>query len=282
MLFRSVGFFHTCGIGGSDLGYCWGSSQWGQLGDNSAGIIRTEPTRISHDLRQGIDLPTFEPLSLYWIEASALGTCALSEGVLDGATYFPTGSNAPGPIVCWGLNNGNVFGQPAWNASLVPNTALTTLDPITTKLSLYNASACAMSEGDAYCWGGSGLGETGDGTTQYRPEPTRVQGPAFTSVSAGSGHSCGVTAGGQAYCWGANHRGQLGTGNLTSSLVPVAVASGVRFKEIYAAGANPFFAFTCAITVQGEAYCWGGNEVGQLGDGTTNDRLIPTRVIEPI
>ena len=59
----SVGFFHTCGIGGapfagSDLGYCWGSSEWGQLGDNSAGVIKTEPTRISHDLRHGIDVPT--------------------------------------------------------------------------------------------------------------------------------------------------------------------------------------------------------------------------------
>jgi alpha-tubulin suppressor-like RCC1 family protein len=223
-------------------------------------------------------------LSLYWIEASGLGTCALSEGTVGGVPGTPLesfGSDLPGPIECWGLNNGNVFGNTGWSVSTVPNVALRSLDTTTTELSLFNTSACAMSAGDAYCWGGGGAGETGDGTNVIRVDPTPVVGVSLSRVSAGSGHSCGIAPGGRAYCWGANNRGQLGTGNKLSSLVPVPVAGGLKFKEIYAAGANPFVAFTCGLTSTGEAYCWGANEVGELGDGTIMDRLVPTPVLNP-
>jgi serine/threonine-protein kinase len=38
---------------------------------------------------------------------------------------------------------------------------------------------------------------------------------------------------------------------------------------------------TCGVTTEGEAYCWGWNDNGELGDGTTTDRSVPTKVSDP-
>jgi alpha-tubulin suppressor-like RCC1 family protein len=38
------------------------------------------------------------------------------------------------------------------------------------------------------------------------------------------------------------------------------------------------FAFTCGLTEQHQAFCWGSNDLGQLGDGTVTQRLTPVAV----
>ena len=35
---------------------------------------------------------------------------------------------------------------------------------------------------------------------------------------------------------------------------------------------------TCAIRTDNSLWCWGSNERGQVGDGTTTDRLVPTAI----
>jgi alpha-tubulin suppressor-like RCC1 family protein len=97
---------------------------------------------------------------------------------------------------------------------------------------------------------------------------------AFTQLSAGVSHTCGVTTDKQAYCWGWNSKGQLGDGTITQRLAPVPVGGGLTFLKISAGGQH-----TCGLTTQNTAYCWGSNEHGQLGDGTTMDRLTPTGVM---
>jgi alpha-tubulin suppressor-like RCC1 family protein len=54
---------------------------------------------------------------------------------------------------------------------------------------------------------------------------------------------------------------------------PTLVAGGLRFLEVYAGGAH-----SCGITTTNRAYCWGSNSFGQLGDGTTTQRLTPVPV----
>ena len=103
---------------------------------------------------------------------------------------------------------------------------------------------------------------------------------SFASVSAGWYDSCALTTTGSAYCWGWGGNGQLGTGfraagraPLASAQAPRAVAGGHTFAMV-AAG----FGRACGVTTDGEAYCWGDNTWGQLGDGSTASSLVPVLV----
>ncbi|HEV8364085.1 MAG TPA: protein kinase [Gemmatimonadaceae bacterium] len=92
-------------------------------------------------------------------------------------------------------------------------------------------------------------------------------------VSAGSAHSCVLSANGKAQCWGSNASGQLGDGSLDVRVTPAPVAGDFSFAHL-AAGDG----YTCGVTSGGEALCWGDNDEGQLGDGTVSMRTAPVRV----
>jgi hypothetical protein len=132
----------------------------------------------------------------------------------------------------------------------------------------------ALESGTLWCWGDNDKGQLGTDPAQLRSsvEPVQVASAAnVTRVAAGGEHTC-VLAAGQVQCFGANEVGQLGRSGGTSPLpLPVdvlphsvEVASGLRHS--------------CATTVDGEVYCWGWNRSGQLGDGTSDDRSLATRV----
>ena len=100
-------------------------------------------------------------------------------------------------------------------------------------------------------------------------------GLSFASVSAGDRQTCGLTAASEAYCWGYNYAGQLGDGTTTTRLTPTLVSGGLSFASVSQAVLNDY---ACGVETAGAAYCWGWNGNGQLGDGTTTQRLIPTLV----
>jgi alpha-tubulin suppressor-like RCC1 family protein len=129
--------------------------------------------------------------------------------------------------------------------------------------------------GAAYCWGKNDFGQLGNGTTTERHVPVAVRGrQTFASVSAGHAYTCGVTTSGVPFCWGANASGALGNGTTIASHVPVAVSGSHRFISV---SAGPNF-HTCGVTRTGAAWCWGNNGSGELGDGTTIEKLVPVAV----
>lgn len=129
--------------------------------------------------------------------------------------------------------------------------------------------------GAAYCWGGNAAGALGDPRTDGWPSPVLVAGGVtFDSVSAGSNHTCGLTAAGVAYCWGNDSNGEVGDGEKqVVRSTPAPVAGGLSFAAVSAGSRH-----TCGVTSAGAAYCWGDNSSGQLGDGTTAQRLTPELV----
>lgn len=106
-------------------------------------------------------------------------------------------------------------------------------------------------------------------TPGISPSPTPTPSPsapslAFTAVSAGGEHTCGITASGAANCWGYGADGQLGDGSKLDITTPLAVSGGLAFDAISAGDRH-----TCGVTISGGAYCWGRGDDGQLGNGST-------------
>jgi alpha-tubulin suppressor-like RCC1 family protein len=99
----------------------------------------------------------------------------------------------------------------------------------------------------------------------------------MVAVTSGPTYTCGLTAGGKAYCWGDNGQGQFGDGTTNSSFVPAIAASGRELASISSASLTKV-PFTCGVTNSGGAYCWGSNLMGNLGNGTTRNSLVPTAV----
>ena len=96
---------------------------------------------------------------------------------------------------------------------------------------------------------------------------------ALRQVSAGTGHTCGVTTDNRAYCWGGNGYGQLGIGSTLDTSGPVAVARGLLFTQVSAASHH-----TCGVTTDSAIYCWGLSDNGQLGNGSLSRRVRPVLV----
>jgi len=257
LTFRKLagGGAHTCGLTGDGSAYCWGKNDWGQLGDNST-TNRNAP------------VPVATVLKFASIDAGAAHTCALTT---TGAAY------------CWGSNYRGQLGTGSadQNPHRVP--ALVSGGLIFQQIAAGGfgvGHTCALrNTGAAYCWGDNERGQLGRGAADLssHPLPAPVSGGRlFVSVTAGLGsHSCGLTAAGTAWCWGENTYGALGNRSRKDSPIPVKVAGTRIFTQVVAGG---FIGHTCALIGSGAGYCWGENELGQIGDGTTIDRLVPRAV----
>ena len=105
--------------------------------------------------------------------------------------------------------------------------------------------------------------------------PTTIPVPPFVQIAAGDQHACGLTEDGAVWCWWYGAQGQLGDGKTEGAYAaPVRVVDLPPAKAI-AAGGNS----TCAIDRDGGLWCWGKNDYGQVGDGTSEDRWRPVRVV---
>lgn len=128
--------------------------------------------------------------------------------------------------------------------------------------------------GKAYCRGSNGVGQLGIGSIDntFRTTPVAVSGNAsYASISAGGAHVCALSSAGAAVCWGSDAEGQLGTAATTEtcagqpcSSTPRAVQGAPAFTAITAGEYH-----TCALDGDGQAWCWGSNEYGQVGAETT-------------
>ncbi|HEY0672863.1 MAG TPA: hypothetical protein VGD27_11375 [Longimicrobiales bacterium] len=136
---------------------------------------------------------------------------------------------------------------------------------------------CALTAaGQAYCWGENDTGQLGTGDREQALEPQPVETTErFASLSAGWEHTCAITTDGRAFCWGHGAYGELGDGvSPGTATSPRPVLTALRFTQISAGGRH-----TCAVALGGAGYCWGANEVAQLGIGTAGAQHdVPARV----
>ena len=146
------------------------------------------------------------------------------------------------------------------------------------------SSDLVKSDASLWCWGANNSGQLGVGSTVNQKVPTRV-GVAndWSQVSAGGVSSCGIRTGGLLFCWGGNANGQVGDGTTSQRTSPVQIGASKVWQQVATSGFSnyPDDAHACAVAssgTTGSLWCWGGNDVGQLGIGSTTQALTPTQV----
>lgn len=189
-----------------------------------------------------------------------------------------------GGVKCWGDNRWGQLGDGSTADSLIPVAVSDLAGGIQTVTGGENFNCAVTSAGSAKCWGQNGFGQLGTTTGEtcaYGPcssTPVDVVGlgSGVASIDSGNGHACAVTVSGGLKCWGRNDRGQLGDGTTSDSATPVDVSGLTSGVASAAAGS---LEHTCALTTSGGVKCWGRNDFGQVGDGTTAQRTTPVDVV---
>jgi alpha-tubulin suppressor-like RCC1 family protein len=250
----STGDEGGCGVQSNGTLWCWGDATNGQTGVGGATGNVTTPTAGPADL---------------WSEVSV------------GETHT-CGVTTSGSLYCWGENSSGQLGQGDTTDQPAPVAVGASGVGTWSAVSAGYYSTCAIAAtganaGGLYCWGMNSSGQVGNGGTAVQTSPVHLGSATWSAVAAGRQHTCGVRTAGTLWCWGANGFGQLGQGGAAgtpaNATSPQQVGSATTWSSV---GAG--YEFSCAGQGDGTLWCWGRNDVSQLGDRTGTTRTSPTRV----
>lgn len=231
----TTGANHSCALISSTEVVCWGSNEFGQIGNGFAGAIANTAS------------PNFV--------SGLIGVSQMASGGNSNCAVVS------GDVYCWGDNQYAQVGQ--------PTVGIGDVRTIPTKVELLSAiqsvvmgkhHACALaSSGLVYCWGRNNQAQLGGYVGDSASTPSVVQNISdVVQISAGDDHTCAVTTQGALYCWGSNNAGQLGVESTDQPVAFYRVDIGT-IRQVAAGGSH-----TCAYDGT-SVVCWGGNEHGQLG-----------------
>jgi hypothetical protein len=167
-------------------------------------------------------------------------------GKLSAGSRHTCGVDTAGSAWCWGLNQNGLLGvvKVSCGSEICP-VPREVLNHTFTDLEAGGSATCAIgTDAQVYCWG-----------NQWGLTPTLVStaGGTYTDAAEAVGTVCALQ-GGTPYCWS---QGTFGAGT--------PVAGSPSFTHI-----DGGFGFFCGVTAAGAAYCWGANDAGQLGTGSTS------------
>jgi alpha-tubulin suppressor-like RCC1 family protein len=240
----------SCALTISGAVKCWGFNGNGQLGSTAA------------PLPDGQLLPVD-------VDGLASGVSDIGAGSAHACAVVATG------VKCWGFNSDGQVGDGTIGDVLSPSQVVGLAADVVKITGGANHSCALTRTGEVYCWGSNGFGQLGTGDYVSSTVPVLVAlAHEIEDITLGEQHSCALSKRGMLFCWGLNLRGQVGVGPSSQTvLIPEQVFS--RDEKVRSVSASTLQ--TCAITDR-RAACWGFNEFGQLGDGSTLDRFFPVTV----
>ena len=294
----SAGAFHTTALKSDGTLWTWGSNTYGQLGDGTT-TNRLVPTQEStgatdwksvsggdyHTVALKVDgtlwawgrnfngeigdgtatnrsVPTQESTGATdWSSMNAGGYHTLA--IKDDGTLWAWGYNAQGQLGT---------GMPGLPIPMQESTGATDWSSVSG--GGYYSVALKV-DGTLWSWGDNRYGQLGDGTTANRSVPTQESTGAinWSLMNAGGWHTVAIKDDGTLWAWGYNEYGGIGDGTTTHRSVPTQEITSAADWNYAEAGT----AHTVAIKDNGTLWAWGYNISGQLGDGTTTNRLVPTQ-----
>lgn len=241
----SIGTSHTCAVDAEDSAWCWGAQHAGRsVGTDGADRLRpgrvitsTPFNRVGAGGDHSCALTLAGAAYCWGSYSAALGAGSVTQGdtlpvpvsgnhtfaALSVASLRTCAIAASGSPYCWGLRVPS-SGPVVDSIARVPELEVEgrTFSAISTAFGF----TCGIdaADGAALCWGSNYLGQLGNGTTSFASPPVAVAGGlAFTRLSVGWSHVCGIATNGATYCWGLNDVGQLGDGTTTDRHVPMKV-----------------------------------------------------------
>jgi alpha-tubulin suppressor-like RCC1 family protein len=254
----ALGGFHTCAILDDDSVKCWGYNYYGQLG-----IGTTTDTGVPTTVNLG----------------AGRGAKRVFCGGYTSCVILDDDS-----VKCWGYNENGGLGDGTTTNRDSP-VALPSFGSGKIKDLFVGGHSCVVfDDSTVKCWGRNTEGQLGLGTDRTH-KTTAVDvtdfgpGRSVKSLALGGFHTCAILDDDSVKCWGRNSNGQLGIGTTTDTGVPTTVNLGAgRSAMSLSLGGY----VSCAVLEDGSSMkCWGWNPQGQVGDGTTVDRLTPTLVLFP-
>ncbi len=241
---------HHCALTAAGAAWCWGYNAHGELGDGTQ-VNRSQPVAVAGGL-------TFRKLF-----KGLWSTCGITTA---------------NQLYCWGWTSRSRFGDGVYGDAQPTPRLVTTNGLVFDQVALAWEGTCGMTlAGNLHCWGNN----PGEAVTpRDLPSTTPLPGLVFRQLSGGDRGYCGVTTSGGVRCWGDNANGQLGNGSTTFSTTPVTPTGlGAGVEEVRHAS----WTTACARGSAGEMWCWGSNQYGQVGDGTSGNgsalnRTGPVRI----
>ena len=295
-----VGSSHTCALISNGSVMCWGQEYGGKLGDGverGTWDIATTPnyTAPLPDGRLAVDIGVDTSSTCAVLDNGSISCWGFAAYTLLGNDWIENqpntgflfgeditvrsittyGGHEGGFIsgMCVILSNDTVS---CWHGSLKDSYSFSPHSPVMVAIGAQHACAL-LSDSSLRCWGDNKFGQIGDGTWESKGDPIHIQGfdnqDSIISISAGSAITCAVTSSGKVYCWGSNSLGAVGDGTAYGLYEkPVKIDPLVNVTDIIYLS---YYGY-CAKYNDGHIGCWGDNERGIIGDGSTEYRSIRT------
>lgn len=179
---------------------------------------------------------------------------------LAGATDYSCAIADTATVFCWGLAGDVVDSFTPTAIGWIPSPG----PPLTgSDLAVADGIACVLRTDKPWCWGTGG-----------QTAATEIDFPNVVELVGGGGHLCARLQNGNLACWGENDAGQVGDGTVGGSKTAPTAVSDVDDASALGLGTR----HSCAVVGAGALVCWGDNDSGQLGDGTTTGSSVPVPV----